>query len=50
MKCRPPVETDASGVILDNPAAAVLFNTSVKHLAARLRDALPKIAISSGSC
>ena len=31
------VETDASGVILGaNPAAAVLFNTSVKHLAARL--------------
>jgi len=31
------VETDASGVILGaNPAAAVLFNTSVKHLTARL--------------
>jgi PAS domain-containing protein len=31
------VETDASGVILgSNPAAAVLFNTSVKHLTARL--------------
>lgn len=31
------VETDSSGVILGaNPAAAVLFNTSVKHLAARL--------------
>lgn len=31
------VETDASGVILGaNPAAALLFNTSVKHLAARL--------------
>jgi PAS domain-containing protein len=31
------VETDASGVILGaNPAAAVLFNTSVKHLSARL--------------
>ena len=31
------VETDASGVILGaNPAAGVLFNTSVKHLAARL--------------
>jgi PAS domain-containing protein len=31
------VETDASGVIVGaNPAAAVLFNTSVKHLAARL--------------
>jgi PAS domain-containing protein len=31
------VETDASGVILGaNPAAAMLFNTSVKHLSARL--------------
>ena len=31
------VETDASGVILGaNRAAAVLFNTSVKHLSARL--------------
>ena len=31
------VETDASGVILGaNPAAGVLFNTSVKHLTARL--------------
>jgi PAS domain-containing protein len=31
------VETDASGVILGaNPAAAALFNTSVKHLTARL--------------
>ena len=31
------VETDASGVILGaNPAAAVLFNTSMKHLTARL--------------
>jgi PAS domain-containing protein len=31
------VETDASGVILGaNPAAAGLFNTSVKHLTARL--------------
>ena len=31
------VETDATGVILGaNPAAAVLFNTSVKHLTARL--------------
>jgi PAS domain-containing protein len=33
----PCVETDASGVIVGaNRAAAVLFNTSVKHLAARL--------------